>query len=791
VPETTTFLAAGLAAAYSGLVIGFGTRKRPSEPWSDRHWLWLTLSAAAIQMAVALLPRDAHLRASYERFFPGELTQPALAIIASNAMLVLFGAHLLSYLRARRVMFWFAAGLVWWAAQAIASILTPASGIGEVGWYGAIYDPLAWPNSLALGGWLLGSMLLMRAAMLAFHRARLPELANRALFAAAIIPLVAMGVGLAATGEDVLIEIGWLMQLAGLIGATYSASTYRVLDIRRTVRQTAATGLLTLLVAVFMFGVAIVASAIGTASEGRFALLGALALLGAALAIPVYNLFQAALARILNGASTGIPRQLNRFSETITGVVELDELVDLTMHTLRDVLRVRRGGFLLVTAATGDTLTVEPVPAAPGDRAAPVKAQLSRQSAICRQLLERREPLLQYDLDFNPSYADVTDTERQFFAQLRMSAYAPVVVENQMIGIVCCGSKVMDDPFTDHDLDLLMTIANQTGIALRSASLIADLRRRELELLELNRALSLTKEQLEKLDNVKTDFITIASHELRTPLTQIRGYTGLMEAMNEDGMLDQDQIAGMTDSMRRAADRLEELITAMLDVSQIDVNAMDLHFSPVKIESMMRTAIEPLTEAIRQRKLMVSARGLRALPPIYADQYRLVQAFRNVILNAIKYTPDGGRIDITGTVEDSEIVIAIRDSGIGIDPANHELVFEKFFRAQDPAFHSTGTTKFMGAGPGLGLTIARGVVLAHGGRIWVESERYDPESCPGSTFYIALPITPPDHAERLEALEATVSLNVRTLRDAVRGQPGQRPPGDAGRSRRSVQLSGS
>jgi len=128
-------------------------------------------------------------------------------------------------------------------------------------------------------------------------------------------------------------------------------------------------------------------------------------------------------------------------------------------------------------------------------------------------------------------------------------------------------------------------------------------------------------------------------------------------------------------------------------------------------------------------------------------------------LNAIKFTPDGGQIEISSRLQKNpdtnqdEILVAIKDSGIGIDAKNHELIFEKFFRVFDPGLHSTGATKFMGAGPGLGLTIARGVIRGHGGRIWVESVGYDPQKLPGSTFYVALPLAPPSKAQRLAPFE--------------------------------------
>ena len=112
---------------------------------------------------------------------------------------------------------------------------------------------------------------------------------------------------------------------------------------------------------------------------------------------------------------------------------------------------------------------------------------------------------------------------------------------------------------------------------------------------------------------------------------------------------------------------------------------------------------------------------------IHCDMQRLVQALRNIVTNAIKFTPDGGRIDITASLQSGEneagdyVLIAISDTGVGIEPENLALIFEKFYRAYDPSLHSTGTYKFMGAGPGLGLTIAKGVIEGHGGKVWAES----------------------------------------------------------------------
>jgi signal transduction histidine kinase len=488
--------------------------------------------------------------------------------------------------------------------------------------------------------------------------------------------------------------------------------------------------------------------------------------------------------RLFGNSSETTAGALRKYSEEVSGVVELDQLVDVAMNTMRDTLRVRRGGLILATRDDNDTIRVEPMAKGLGDMPE-LRGWIPKGSPIYTALFDQRSTLLQFDLEYARQYSEVAPELRSFFKALRMSAYAPIVIQNQLIGILAAGAKNNDNPFYPQDLELMATIANQTGIALRNARLVNDLRKASEEMQTLNVDLVDTKERIERLDAVKTDFITIASHELRTPLAQIRGYTDIIDALNEQGMLDPDQMTGMTNNLRKATDRLERLIGDMLDVSQLGLDAMDLRFAQTTTENVLRLAIEPLTENIKQRKLTLVARGLRDLPPIEADMQRLVQAFRNIVTNAIKYTPDGGRIDISAHIQQNdttkrdEIVVAIQDTGIGIDPKNHDLIFEKFFRVSDPGLHSTGATKFMGAGPGLGLTIARGVIEGHGGRIWVESPGYDPQKLPGSTFYIVLPLAPPEHAKRVLAFEGTGTTGTIPAVTASAGTPPATPASTA------------
>jgi signal transduction histidine kinase len=149
--------------------------------------------------------------------------------------------------------------------------------------------------------------------------------------------------------------------------------------------------------------------------------------------------------------------------------------------------------------------------------------------------------------------------------------------------------------------------------------------------------------------------------------------------------------------------------------------------------------------ALQERALTFTTEGLDGLPILYADAALLQKVFYHVIVNAIKYTPDGGRITVSGrTIEDiaggPQVEITVKDSGIGIDPQYQKLVFEKFYQTGEVHLHSSGKTNFKGGGPGLGLAIARGIVNTHSGRIWIESPGHDEQTCPGTTVHIRLPV---------------------------------------------------
>jgi len=165
------------------------------------------------------------------------------------------------------------------------------------------------------------------------------------------------------------------------------------------------------------------------------------------------------------------------------------------------------------------------------------------------------------------------------------------------------------------------------------------------------------------------------------------------------------------------------------------------------VNRLLGTLREELKGIVSQRKQSLVIHDFDGCDEMtFGDSERIYQALRNILTNAIKYTPDGGQITVDGRKLPGFMEIVIEDTGIGIDPDDHAVIFEKFGRLGNVSLHSSGKTKFKGGGPGLGLPITKGLIEAHGGTIWVESEGYDEVKCPGTIFHVLLPLRkePPD-----------------------------------------------
>jgi signal transduction histidine kinase len=283
--------------------------------------------------------------------------------------------------------------------------------------------------------------------------------------------------------------------------------------------------------------------------------------------------------------------------------------------------------------------------------------------------------------------------------------------------------------------------------------------RLETQIRELQRA----NAALAKIDRLKSDFLVLASHELRTPLTVIKGYGALLAL---DLSQESAQRQMMLSAIARGADRLDEVVDEMLEVSEIETGNLDIHPETVDLAPLLLQSVEHMRERIAEagRNLTLAYEAAPNGLPVNGDAARLRRAFENVIGNAVKYTPDSGQITINTVTLDEPppsssarglpgprstanaavparfVDVCISDTGIGVPLSEQELIFEKFYVIEDTDYHSTNQMAFMGGGVGLGLAIVKGTIEAHGGRVWVESAGRDAANCPGSRFHLLLPV---------------------------------------------------
>jgi signal transduction histidine kinase len=617
----------------------------------------------------------------------------------------------------------------------------------------AVTDPL---RPLRMAGWVgfsAGTLLLI---LVDFFQQRRPLHRNRILF-------WMLGMVFLLTGELLMWldkaaflidvnQIGAVVRFAGAAILTVAMISYHLPVLRRVTRQLMGAMLTILTVGGLIFlGMLVV---LGAAQQeirvGAIVTAITVAILLAAFVHPLRVLLGRLIDRVVYSGQYNPARALRDYGDAINNIVDLNTLSTVAVGIIAEALDVRRGVLMLVNRREREPVVDVVVLEGMGALTVGV-AEFSQDSPIIAYLSTSDKPLTQYEIDILPDYRSAAASERLWLQALEMEVYVPIRDKDSLVGMFAFGRKESGEPYSDQDLDVLMTVANQTTVVLQNARLVSDLRTANSSISQLNADLTESNRRLEKLDRAKTDFIEIASHELRTPLTQVRGYSDILADMVQQGGFVAAHMNQISQGITRASVRLEQIISAMLDVSRIDAQALDIRTAAISVAAAVKMAVDNYRDAIRDRKMNVQIVDLDNLPPVQGDLQRLCQAFGNLMGNAIKFTPDGGTIVVSGrTLEDNSngrperfVEVMFADTGIGIDPADQKLIFEKFYRVGAVELHSTGTTKFKGAGPGLGLPIAKGVIQAHGGKIWVESPGHDESRMPGSTFHVLLPIAIP------------------------------------------------
>ena len=251
--------------------------------------------------------------------------------------------------------------------------------------------------------------------------------------------------------------------------------------------------------------------------------------------------------------------------------------------------------------------------------------------------------------------------------------------------------------------------------------------------------------ELEQLDKLKTQFLSMASHELRTPLTAVSGFMQIarrrmsrMAGANDIPAPWRDEAQKSDETLEmanRQAKKLARLIDELLDVSRLQQGRVEMRLAEIDLADVIREVAERMRLLSKGHEIEAKIEGAA---PIVADRDRIEQVFENLVGNAIKYSPESGRIDVVLRVNGTNAVVSVRDQGIGVAPGEVEKIFGLFYRSPDPRADHVG-------GLGLGLYISREIVSRHHGRLWAERN-----AGAGTTFHVTLPLA---HVRSREAAQ--------------------------------------
>jgi len=332
--------------------------------------------------------------------------------------------------------------------------------------------------------------------------------------------------------------------------------------------------------------------------------------------------------------------------------------------------------------------------------------------------------------------------------------------------------------FVREDVRLLLAIGNQVGTAIEGAQLFDALQWQFRLTQASNRELEQSRQQMKKnlqvmeesnralaqLDRMKTNFLSLASHELRTPLTQILSGTQLLQETLTQDLGDQEQ--RVLEAISQGGKRMEGIIQDLLEAARVESQSLYLAYEAIPLPAIIDEIRTEFRPALEQRNITFSLGGFPSPMKLFGDPHHLKKTFRRLLENAVKFTPEGGRIEIEAGLRSQAEVwrreeqlrsfshsffnspsstrylqVTVRDTGVGIAPDERLRVFDKFYEIGDINRHSSSQSRFEGTGVGLGLTLVKGMVEAHGGMVWVDGPGGG-QAEDGSAFHVLLPLAP-------------------------------------------------
>ena len=675
-----------------------------------------------------------------------------LQVYGALVLAILMALSVISFTR-RELWIWLGIGAFW--GLGVALIIPNILGFGEVVWTNGSFtltrEGLA--PAWSVLGWAVFTVAAYVMVRITYSHSRQPLLRNRLNYWTPVFLLLLINDLLLIFSRQIP---GNPIRLGAVVLAAFIIVTHDPPDLREVARRVL-TYIITTMVIVgfYVIGYSASQTALNSLKNFNPLLVGAgIALLLSFIFTPLLSLVRRMVNRWFNLEEFHAGKTLHAYSEQISNILDMQRLANVAVGLIIEAMDISRGFLFLVDPEhTGEEYKSYRVRAVRNQGERQIKIiTLTEDNPIVKYFVQEQRPLLQYDLDLLPAYRAVTPVDREWFSRLESEVYLPIFSKREWIGMLALGAKISGNRYTEEDLVTLSALANQTAVALENARLVDNLVQLNTELRQAYRSLDKANRDLERLDQTKSDFISIASHELRTPLTTMVGYT---EMLLEDESLP-DMVKEMVKGISKGTRRLHEIMDSMFDIAQIDTRTLQLHIVSVDCGALVKEAGKNLEKAFKERRQNLTI-DMPSLPTVKADPNLLKKLFHHLLNNAIKFTPNEGKVTVTAkmlTAQGTElpnggIEIVVSDTGVGVSQDLRDIIFSKFYQPGELSKHSTSKTRFQGSGAGLGLALSKGVLEAHGGRIWVESEGYDEVTFPGSQFHVILPLTPNKGQETL------------------------------------------
>jgi signal transduction histidine kinase len=446
---------------------------------------------------------------------------------------------------------------------------------------------------------------------------------------------------------------------------------------------------------------------------------------------PVLNFFEKIAAKYFFHTFYSYQTVLTELGRKLTQILDLDQLTSLITETLMSTMKLDRV-VVLLREKNGSYGIKKNI----GFREEN-GISLVKDNFLTTWLEKTQKPLVYEEISLLMRDTILKDERTKLenlqtnMKKIEASLCIPLLSKDKIIGMIVLGSKISMEPYSEQDVNLLSTLANQSSIALQNAKLYSEIKtfnvNLEREVEKRTEELQKAYEELKKLDDAKSEFISIASHQLRTPLTAIKGYISMI-LENTYGKLIV-KMRGPLENVYASNERLLKLVNDLLNVSRIESGKLEFKQEKTSIEKIISGVVGDLTLQAGNKNLYLKFEAPKvSLPEITIDGEKIRQALLNIVDNAIKYTQKGG-VTIKVKTNNNKYCVQITDTGEGMTQDEISGLFESFSRGK-------AGNKLWTEGSGLGLYVAKKFIEMHKGKIWTESEGKGK----GSTFFIELPI---------------------------------------------------